>query len=314
MFYRFIVPLLLTIFGYTSWYHYELTKNKLATFERIINHDSLRIWTQNAGNLNKPTCLFIAGTGASARFWSYDLLQQIVDAGFYVIIFDNRDTGLSSAIDFNENPYTAMDLADDAIAILNKYNIKKAHIIGHSMGALVGQLIAINYPKRILSMTSISSGTIGKTSPNSQLVLDMLIKNKPTQDFKESLPILMKSWKILNGNLELDRKSAYKYTKDLYIRSYHPINFSWNHIKCQEGFDDLGNDLAKINIPTLFIHGKDDPLVPVESGIATAKTVPNSILKVIPCMGYTLFNKTLEDKIARMLIKHFQTSKLRLTK
>lgn len=195
------------------------------------------------------------------------------------------------------------------IAILNKYEINKAHVVGHSMGGIIAQWLALKYPNRIYTYTSISVATCGITGQPPKEITDALLENKPTQNFEQDLPGFMRSWKVLNGNYEIDKKMAEKYTKDFYIRSNHTVGVAWHHIWCQQNYIDLRNKLIKMTVPGLFIHGKLDPLIPVEGAIETQKITPHSKILIIPDMGHMFFNKELEEIISRSLISHFLVSR-----
>lgn len=277
--------------------------------EKIVKNNHVSLYTESFGNINNPALLFIAGAGAPLAFWTQEFIQQFVNAGYFVIRFDNRDSGLSSAVNYEKEPYTVMDLANDALAILNAYGIEKAHVAGHSMGGLIAQVIAINHPERILSMHSISVGTVGGIGAPPKEIMDVLLENKPTQNFEQSLPGFMKSWSILNGNFPLDEHMATEYTKDLYLRSHHLVDVAWSHIKAQEGFGNLSDQLKEISIPTFFIHGENDPLVPVHAGIATAQAVPKGKITVIPDMGHMIFNRSLEIMIAQKILANIKSIK-----
>ncbi len=278
--------------------------------KKTITHDGVSLYTESFGNTKNQAVILISGAGAPARFWTDSLCKKLMGAGYFIIRFDHRDQGLSSSVDFEKNPYTVLDLANDVIAILNSYNIKNAHIVGHSMGGTIAQLLAIYYPERVKSMTSMSVGTVGNTGNPPKEIMDILLENKPTQDFEKSLPGFIKSWHILNGGFSIDEKMAKEYTRDLYERSKHSVGVAWNHIKAQEGFGDLTEKLKTISVPTFFIHGEKDPLIPVTAGIATARTVPKAKIDIIPGMGHMIFNRDLENKIANVLISNFKSTDL----
>lgn len=264
--------------------------------------------TETLGYPDNPAVILICGAGAHAHFWTNEFCQQIAKEGYFVVRFDHRDTGFSSAVDFKEDPYTVKDLALDVIAIMDAYGIVQAHIVGHSMGGTIAQLLAINYPDRLLSFTSISVATAGQIVTPSKEVMDVLLENKPTQVYEESLEGFMKSWKILNGDYPVDNEIAESYTRELYERSIHPVGVAWNHINCQEGMGDLSNALKKVVVPGLFIHGEKDPLIPVQGGIQTAQKVKNARIEIIPRMGHMIFDNNLQKEIALHLIHHFRSA------
>lgn len=284
-------------------------KRTISIQHRVVQHGTVSLYTESFGDRHNAAVVLISGAGAPARFWTDHVCMTIAQAGYFVIRFDHRDQGLSSAVDFEKHPYTVLDIADDVIAILDAYHLKKAHIVGHSMGGLVAQLLAIHHPERVMSMTSMSVGTAGNIGAPPQEIMDVLLENKPTQHFKESLPGFMKSWRILNGDYPLDEAMAIAYTKDMYERSHHPVGVAWNHIKAQEGFGDLSDQLKTISVPSFFIHGQKDPLIPIAAGIATSKQVPQAHMQTIPGMGHMMFNTKLENTIITILLNSFKQQK-----
>ena len=201
--------------------------------KKIVSTSSdLEIYTESFGTQKKPAILLIAGAMAPARFWTDEFCQQLADAGYCVIRYDHRDMGLSSAVDYTQNPYTVDDLAQDAIAVLDAYNIQKADIIGHSMGSIIAQLMALDYPTRVSRITLISSPLLVAVQPNAQEqeILDatwqVLMKNKPTKNYTESVDGFMQSYEYLHGDIPIDTDVAKAYIKDMYERS-QPEHIDW---------------------------------------------------------------------------------------
>lgn len=275
---------------------------------KIVKSGPLNLWVEGLGNPANECCLLISGAGASAMFWSDSFCQYLIDAGYFVIRFDHRDQNMSTAVNWSEDPYTLHDLAIDAIHVLDAYRIKKAHVVGHSMGGTIAQLLAIHYPDRLISFTSMSVSTVGEITSPPKEVMDVLLENNPTQSFEADLPGFMRSWKILNGSIELDKELAIAYTKDLYQRTSHPIGVAWNHIRCQGALGNIGDGLKTNTVPALFIHGEDDLLIPIQGGIDTFETTANARMVKIPRMGHMIFNKGLQKTIADELILHFKQS------
>lgn len=275
--------------------------------DKFVSSNDLMLWTQQlTPERTNDNCILISGAGAPAMFWTDEFCKKLTDAGYSVIRFDHRDQGLSDAVDWDKNPYTIEDIAKDVINILNAYNIDKAHIVGHSMGGIVAQWLALTYPRRVSSYTSMSVATCGITGQPPKKVMDVLLENKPTQNLENDLSGFMRSWKVLNGNYDIDVEIAKKYTEDFYIRSKHPVGVAWQHIWCQQNYIDLREKLNQITVPGLFVHGEQDPLIPVKGAIETQKITPHSRLLIIPDMGHMIFNKELEEKIAGSLIAHFK--------
>ncbi|PLX25320.1 MAG: hypothetical protein C0599_00785, partial [Salinivirgaceae bacterium] len=125
----------------------------------IQTNDNVKLYVETFGNSANETCLFISGAGANSSFWSSRLCNSIVQNGFFVIKYDHRDFGYSSKINWDEQPYDFMQLVKDAITILDSLGVEKAHVVGHSMGGFIVQLLGIHYPERCHSITSISAST-----------------------------------------------------------------------------------------------------------------------------------------------------------
>ena len=121
---------------------------------RIVSVKSINIWYETFGNETDQAILLIMGNSAQGIMWPDDFCQTIANNNRYVIRFDNRDTGLSTCLDFDETPYNLFDLAKDALGLLDALQIKKAHIVGLSMGGSIAQLLAITNADRIFSITS----------------------------------------------------------------------------------------------------------------------------------------------------------------
>jgi len=258
---------------------------------------------------------------ASARFWIDTFCQQLADKGYFVIRYDHRDMGLSSAIDYMKNPYTINDLANDAIAVLDAYNIKKAHIVGHSMGGAIAQLLALDYPSRVSSITLVSSSVLAniELTPQEKEHLDItwqeMMKNKPTKNYAKSVDGFLKSYAYLHGNIPMDNNLALAYIKDMYERT-KPEHLEWfekfsagieplhSHVKAQQNITDRTQDLKKIQIPVLVIHGDKDCLA--FSRIIKqycVDMIPKAKMLVIPDMGHMILNKDLFEKIGNITLE-----------
>lgn len=276
--------------------------------ETFIKSDGVKLWCQLLyKKMIDIPCVLISGAGASAMFWSDHFCEILVNSGYRVIRFDHRDQGLSDAVDWDSSPYTVDDLAKDVINILDANKIRQAHVVGHSMGGTIAQLLAIHHPNRLLSYTSMSVATTANVGGPSKETMDALMENKPTQSYENDLPGFMRSWKILNAGYPVDPQLASAYTLDLYQRSKHKVGVAWHHIWCQENYGDLSEKLSNITVKGLFIHGEDDPLIPVNGGKQNQLLTPNSELIVIEKMGHMFFNMDLEKIIANHLVEHFNS-------
>ena len=268
--------------------------------------DEVKLYVETYGNPDDEACLFISGAGANSSFWSDNLCLRLVESGFFVIKYDHRDFGYSSKIDWEKNPYDFMQLVSDAVTILDSMRVEKVHAIGHSMGGFIAQLLAIHYPERLCSMTSISSSTSSPSVPMPPAkTWEIYLSNKPQGDFEEDLSGFMKVWEYLNGTAEFDKELAVEYTKNLYERQTIDGELGASHVKAQATLSDRTEDLKSVNVPTMVMHGQEDYAVDKYGGIQTANSLKGAKLVLIPKMGHIPFNheilKRFEDEIVEFV-------------
>ncbi len=288
---------------------------------QIVRFNTLTFHTEHFGDRNNPTCLLIAGAMAPARFWTDIFCDLLVNSGFFVIRYDHRDIGESCAVDWQTHPYTLSDLAHDAISILGAYGIQQAHFVGHSMGGYIAQTIALEFPKNTLSICSISAGPIGATkdtdhplSDEEQTILaktwDIMLSRQDGPSKETKIQSFLPIWKYLNGKFPFDEEMAYAYTKDLILRSQHPIRAGNNHELVMRSLDieKSKNILQKVDLPTLIIQGTADPLVLPRNGAALSSAIPKSHLTMISGMGHMFFDRGLEKEMADLICSHMKNT------
>jgi pimeloyl-ACP methyl ester carboxylesterase len=245
--------------------------------------------------------LLIMGLGAQLIAWDDGFCAALVERGFHAVRYDNRDSGLSTrmeslgAPDFgaalrgeSDPPYTLDDMADDAVGVLDALGIRSAHIVGASMGCFIAQLVAINHPERALSLTSIMSDPGGEdriwAEPG---VLELLIK-KPGPTREERIDEGVHARQVFAGEGNpFDAAAERANVTRAYDRSYYPAGYVRQLIAVFVAGSRVA-DLAKVRVPTLVVHGVDDPLVPLENGRRVAAAVPGARLLELEGMGHNL--------------------------
>src|SRR5215831_14787974 len=125
--------------------------------ERMVRANGIELWCEDFGDPGNPAVLLVMGAGGQGIMWPEEFCAALADAGFYVIRYDNRDTGHSTCVDFSKAPYTLSDMARDAIGLLDAFGIARAHVIGASMGGMIAQTLAIEHAGRLRTLTSIMS-------------------------------------------------------------------------------------------------------------------------------------------------------------
>ena len=256
------------------------------------------------GEAGSPALLMIMGLATQMIGWDADLCQQLADTGLFVIRFDNRDVGLSTKFEPGGipnvmeamtaalegksilSPYSLDDMADDAVGLLSALQIEKAHICGASMGGMIAQTVAYRHPGRILSLISIMSST-GDTMlppPRPDAMAALSAPAPPQrQAFIESN---VQVWKVIGSpGFPFDEAKIRKQAGEAFDRSYYPQGYARQLVAIMAQGNRSSN-LKSVSVPTLVIHGSDDPLVPVEGGRATANAIPGAELLIINGMGH----------------------------
>jgi pimeloyl-ACP methyl ester carboxylesterase len=222
--------------------------------------------------------------------WPVEFCDRLAARGFRVIRFDNRDTGKSTWFQPGDS-YSLAEMAADGMAVLDATKVARAHIVGVSMGGMIAQRIAINHPDRTLSLTSIMSasgapGTLTAT-PEAAAVL-VNIPPDPTADFVGFLDAGEASAKVIGSPAYPWPEGALRERAEAeYRRAYNPTG-SVRQMGAIRGDGDRTAELQALSVPTVVLHGADDPLVPLVGGQATAAAIPGAELRVIPGMGHDL--------------------------
>ena len=287
--------------------------------ERVVAANGLSIWTEDFGSPEDPTILLVMGASAQAIVWPEEFCEALAAAGRHVIRYDNRDTGQSTCVDFSAHPYTAADLAADAIGVLDAYGVAKAHVVGASLGGAIVQTMAIDYPDRVLTLTSIMStpggGTVAKgiqdgtgsvalPGPEPKVIQAMTARlaNPPTTR-EERIEAAVQGARAVAGTMEpFDEAAARKLETRVLERATNP-DAGMNHALAAAASPDRFKALAGVTAPTLVIHGTADPILPFAHGEATAKAIPGAQLLPIEGMGHDL-PKAAQSLIVDALVSH----------
>jgi len=259
--------------------------------EGKVASNGIEIWYEDFGDRSNPTVLLIMGASAQATAWSLELIEPIVDAGYHVVRFDNRDIGLSTWIDdFAANPYTLDDMATDAVGLMDALKIERAHVIGASMGGMIAQLIAINYPDRVLSLTSWMS-TYWFADPDVPAMTDevqaLYTIESPPETRQEIIESHMTMERAVAGSrFPFDEERIRARAEVQVDRGYNPKNSHYLAIMPAPSRLDALRKLEKLDVPTLVIHGDEDPLVPYSHGVECAKVIPGAKLLTLKGVGH----------------------------
>ncbi len=303
--------------------------------------NNLKIWFEEFGNSTDETILLIMGANANCKQWDDDFIDRLVSYNFHVVRFDNRDVGKSTRIgkepiynkllkllptfllklivnsifglavdvngkfkfnDASQVKYDLSDMAKDAVSLMDVLNIEKAHIIGASMGGMITQIIALEYPERVLSITPIM------TSPG--------IQNEslsgPTQELLEAMKnsfVFNLKGRIEDGVVAIYRQltgSRFPFNEQDFREKIKPVIAHGNNPFALHGAaigasPDRTSRLHEIKVPTLVIHGTEDAILPLDHGIAVANGIKDSKKMIMEGVGHEIPEELFPDIINEII-------------
>ena len=232
--------------------------------EKMVNNGDVVICTEHFGSSDNPVILLIAGATVSMLYWDADFCSQLAGKGYFVIRYDNRDVGKSTTYDVGTTPYDIVDLVNDAVCVLDGYGVAKANIMGISLGGLIAQLIALQYPNRVQSLILMSTGVWGMPDPDiPEMEGDIVDFQAKAGDVdwdneEEVVGYLLESSRLMAGSKPVDYQREERRIRGGFRRtvSYRSM---FNHAGIQGG-EAYYNRTSEIHAPTLIIHGTADKI------------------------------------------------------
>ncbi|MBN1664122.1 MAG: alpha/beta hydrolase [Deltaproteobacteria bacterium] len=268
--------------------------------------NGIQIEYETFGNASGRPLLLIMGLGGQLIFWNEDFCRELASRGHYVIIYDNRDVGLSTKFDQAGEPdiigtfmkihsgdksgvpYMMEDMADDGAGLLDALGIASAHICGISMGGMIAQTIAIRHPSKVLTLTSIMSTTGNPDLPQPRPDVQAALVAPPPLERNANIEYQVGIFRMLAGcGFPHDEEWTRKVMTQSYDRCLYPQGMGRQTIAIMAQ-NNRKAALASLKTPTLVIHGTDDPLVPLEGGKDTAASIGGAKLLLIEGMGHDL--------------------------
>lgn len=278
----------------------------------------------------RPVVLLIMGLGMQLIAWPPAMVQGLVDAGYRVVRFDNRDIGLSQHFDALgmpnllwqglkyklglriTPPYSLQDMTADALGVLDALQIGKAHVVGVSMGGMIAQRVAVLAPLRVLSLTSVMSSTGARGLPQARPEVTRVLLSRPAgKGLPAAIDHSIKLFNVIGSKgstpgFRMDAAELRQRVTEAAERSYHPQGIARQMVAIVAD-DTRTVELAGVTAPTLVVHGKADPLVPFPCGEDTARRIPGARLVGVDEMGHDLPPGVVK-RLLEVLIPHLQSS------
>ena len=283
--------------------------------------NGIEIEYETFGKKSDPALLLIMGLGAQLTLWPESLCEGLASRGFHVVRYDNRDVGLST--DFDKwgapdimgafmklmkgekvaAPYLLDDLANDAIGLLDALDIDRAHMVGASMGGMIAQIVAAKFPQRTRSLVSImsTSGRIGLPTGKPEAVA--MLSAQPEGPAREQLIAHAIKLRTVIGSpgFPADPAELRALVERNIDRRYYPVGAARQYLAVMASGDRV--ELLKIvKVPTLVLHGADDPLLPVDGGRDVASLVPGARIETFPGWGHDI-PREMVPKLAESVSK-----------
>jgi pimeloyl-ACP methyl ester carboxylesterase len=275
--------------------------------QKLVEANGVRLCVETFGNPADPPVLLIMGAMASMVSWPDSFCRALADGGRYVMRYDNRDVGRSVTYEPGSPPYGLEDLTEDAAHLLEVLALPAAHVVGISMGGVIGQLLAIRHPERVRTLTLIASTPSASNAPDlpgmEERVLAHFASGASVDRTDEAsvVEFLAAGMRVLGGR---GRHLDEAYAREMARREFrHADRYEScvNHavLRVEPWRDRLG----EIHAPTLVIHGTDDPILPLDHGRALAREIPGARLVVLEGAGHELHPDDL-PRLAAELLAH----------
>lgn len=277
--------------------------------ETMIYANDLKLWAESFGNNNDSPIILIMGAGGQGILWPMEFCQTLAEQGYFVVRYDHRDTGFSSSINFDVNPYTLLDMATDVVHILDHYKLQHAHIVGVSMGGAVAMILGAHYPERVRSLTLLATSidfrpafdamqgiASNHSLPTpSQSVIEAAKKFQAISSLtlEEKIQLFIDTAKLNSGSIPVEETLCREMAILNFKRMKNPESPNNHYRAIMASYDFHAAAPSKVTAPTHVVHGDEDPIFPLEHGKATHAAIAKSTFCIIPGLGHNFSCKEL---------------------
>ncbi len=269
---------------------------------RAVGPSGIDIACERFGDRDAPPVLLVMGLATQMLGWPDEFCVALAARGLQVTRFDNRDVGLSTHLhdaappdvmaalsgDSSSASYKLSDMAGDCVGLLDALGVESAHIVGASMGGMIAQTVAIEHPDRVRSLTSIMSTTGNEAVGQATQEAIGALLSPPATSREQAVDRTISIFRVIGSpGFELDEPELRERAGLAFDRADDPLGVARQLVAIIASGDRTAA-LASLNVPTLVLHGADDPLVDVSGGRATAEAIPNAEIVIFAGMGHDL--------------------------
>jgi pimeloyl-ACP methyl ester carboxylesterase len=274
--------------------------------ERMVEVGGVDLCAETFGDRADPAILLIPGASASMDWWEEEFCERLAAGPRFVIRYDLRDTGRSVSYEPGAPPYTLRDLADDAAGLLAALGVAGAHVVGTSMGGAIAQVLALDHPDRVASLTLLSTSPSGRDPDLPEMSEETVAEFNAAAapDWSDRAAVL--DYQVHLGRVSASRSRPFdeETFRDVAARAFdRTINMAstmTNH-HVMAGGDRWRERLGELDVPTLVIHGTEDPVHPYGHGRALAKEIPGATLLPLEQTGHELPRRAWEQVVPAIL-------------
>jgi pimeloyl-ACP methyl ester carboxylesterase len=279
--------------------------------ERIIRANGVDLCLQTFGGSADSPILLIMGGASSMDWWEDGFCERLAAGSRFVIRYDHRDTGRSVSYEPGAGPYSLRDLAEDAVGLLDAFGLESAHLVGMSMGGWIGQLVALDHPDRVASLTLIStSPTAGPSDPDlpemSEKLQAFFAEEASEPDWSDRdavIDYIVEGERPFAGSRPFDEAAIRAIAARAFDRTTNLASSITNHAAIDSG-DRWRERLGEVSVPTLVIHGTEDPMYPYGNAVALAKEIAGAQLLALERVGHEVPPRALWDVVVPAILQH----------
>jgi pimeloyl-ACP methyl ester carboxylesterase len=278
----------------------------------LVAANGVDLCVQTFGDEGDPALLLIGGAEMSMDWWPDELCARLAAGGRLVVRYDPRDTGQSTTYEPGAPQYTGSDLDEDALGVLDALGIARAHVVGVSAGGGIAQDLAIAQPERVATLTLIATSPVGRAPgkpplpPMTDELAARFAEPAPEPDWSDRVAVveyIVEGLRPFSGSIGFDEQEARAVAERVVARTTNIASSLKNHWLLDDGDPPRGR-LADVRIPTLVLHGTDDPLFPPAHGEALAEEIPGARLVPLEGMGHEVPPRPLWGLVVAEILEH----------